>query len=78
MSAIQWGDPFNVNHPQIDAQHQKWISICNKMHSILLYGTRDEIGSVGRRALQEMMDSTCHHFHPEEDFLRLIGYPGVA
>ena len=73
MSTIQWQDSHSVNNPEIDKQHQEWIAIYDRMHSVLLSCTPE----AGSKVLKEMMDYTYYHFHQEEDLMRSLGYPGI-
>lgn len=77
MTSIQWSDYYSVDNQEIDAQHQKWISICNTMQTTLLYGTPEEVEDAGHRALMEMMAYADYHFRHEENYMRSIGYPEI-
>jgi len=74
MSTIQWQDSYSVNKPEIDKQHQEWIAIYNRKHSVLLSGTPE----AGNKVLKEMMDYTYYHFHQEEDLMRSFDFPGIV
>ncbi len=78
MTPIRWKDSYSVNHPEIDAQHQEWISIFNKLHSTLLYGHPFHADSTCRQVLNEMVNYTQYHFRHEEDYLRSICYPEIV
>ncbi len=77
MTSLQWSDSYSVDNPDIDAQRQKWISICNTMQNTLRYGTPEEVAGAGHEALMEMMVYANYHFRQEEDYMRLIGYPDI-
>jgi len=69
MINVQWDDSYTGNDPEIDEQHQKWISLCNRMQSTLLNGTLDEVADAGHKDLVEMMEYAKYHFHQEERYM---------
>lgn len=75
MPLIEWGDNFSVGHAEIDAQHQRWIEIHNKLHTILLGSQALDVKSSTLTTLEAMKDYAMSHFAFEEKYLQEIGYP---
>jgi hemerythrin-like metal-binding protein len=74
MAFIEWDDSFSVNHPELDAQHRKWVEIINELHAGL-DGMETDPGQAAKRALVAMMDYARHHFLCEEKYMREINFP---
>lgn len=73
MAKIEWNDSFSVNNAEIDAQHQKWIEIYNRMDDSIITGSGQQKG--GAEALKAMQDYARYHFSFEEEYMRKIHYP---
>ncbi len=78
MSQIIWNASYSVNNAAIDAQHQEWIAIYNRLDRILLQGSNDEVTNAAAEALQAMQDYANYHFRFEEQFLKEINYPDIV
>ena len=75
MSKIKWEDSFSVGNAEIDAQHQKWIAIYNKMHESIIMGSAQP--GAGAEALKAMQDYASYHFSFEEEYMRKMDYPNL-
>lgn len=72
MSLIEWTEEFSVGIDEIDAQHQKWISIINELHDSIM----DAKGtSALKELIREMEEYTDFHFSAEEEMLEKAGWP---
>lgn len=78
MSQIEWDESFSIGHGEIDEQHKKWIDIYNRLDRILIEGDLESQGRITQETLEAMLDYTRFHFKFEEQYMRAIGYPGIA
>ena len=69
---MNWTRSFSVGVAQMDAHHQKWFGILNKLHDAMLAGKAREIQQA---ILAEMVSYTSTHFANEESLLKMKGYP---
>ena len=75
MALMEWNSRYSVGVPAMDAQHQKWFGILNRLHEAMLGGK----GSDAQRAvLTEMVAYTRTHFLEEELMLKMKKYPHFA
>ncbi|MBU0664085.1 MAG: bacteriohemerythrin [Proteobacteria bacterium] len=75
---ITWDDSYSVNNAEIDAQHQKWIEIHNKLDYILLKGNNAEVSKAAADTLQAMQEYVNSHFRAEEQYMKEINYPDLV
>lgn len=78
MAQITWNDSYSVNNDIIDAQHQEWIAIYNKLDHDLLTGGSGDLATAAADALQAMQDYANYHFRQEEQYLQEINYPDLV
>lgn len=78
MAQITWSDSYSVNNESIDAQHQEWIAIYNKLDHDLLSRGSGGLATAVADALQAMQDYANYHFRQEEQYLREINYPDLV
>lgn len=72
MSLVAWKEGYSVNIKEIDAQHQKLVSILNELHSAVLAGKGKEVlGTV----LDGLIQYTVTHFKTEEYYFDKFNYP---
>lgn len=65
-------DALKVNHPDIDTQHQRWISIINKVYETFsTTRDKDAFGPI----LKELIDYTVWHFGFEDKMMKKYNYP---
>ncbi len=78
MAQITWNDSYSVNNDIIDAQHQEWIAIYNKLDHDLLTGGSGNLATAAADALQAMQNYANYHFRQEEQYLKEINYPDLV
>ncbi len=66
MGSLSWGQNPRLDHPEIDAQHNRIIEILDALRAAALSGT----GSVGARLLDELVDTAEANFRAEEKLIR--------
>lgn len=70
--ALQWSEQLSVNIPEIDAEHQHFIQLCNEFHeAIALEKGLAEI----KKCMQAILDDAGSHFYHEETLLKKWNYP---
>lgn len=75
MSLIQWNNSLSVGIPSMDAQHQKLITIINRLHDAMREGKgKDIIAPV----LSELHSYTVTHFTAEEKLMEQCKYEGLS
>lgn len=75
MPLMQWDAKYSVGVQAMDAQHQRWIGILNRLHDAMLSGKGRE---VQQGVLNEMVAYARTHFLEEELLLKTKGYPRLA
>ncbi|MDT8376272.1 MAG: bacteriohemerythrin [Mariprofundaceae bacterium] len=67
-----WSDAYQVGIEKIDRQHEALVTTLNRLHDILVgHGDQALIDDT----LAHFIDQTKVHFHGEEEFMKLHGYP---
>jgi hemerythrin len=75
MALFTWSSEYNLNIPQIDAQHQGLVRLINSLHDAMGRGE----GRVAlAKILADLVNYTVVHFRDEEKYMQSIGYPGLA
>jgi len=77
MELFKWKDSFSVGHPEIDKQHQVWISIINDLHSCLMDLSVDNYTDCVESTLLRMTSYSEEHFQFEEKIMSDSGYPDL-
>ena len=72
VAIITWESKYSVGVDAMDAQHQKWFGILNRLHDAMLSGKAKD---VQQNILGEMVAYTRNHFEQEEAMLKSKGYP---
>jgi hemerythrin len=67
-----------VNNAEMDAQHRKWIEICNRLDHVMLNGKTSEITTETFQAMQAMLEYAGYHFREEEEYMSQINFPDVV
>jgi hemerythrin len=75
VALLNWENKYSVGVAEIDAQHQKWFGILNRLHEAMLAGNAQDLQ---RSILTEMVAYTRTHFLQEELMLKTRGYPMLA
>lgn len=71
---FEWTPEMKIDNGQIDDDHQKLLSIANRILDV--EHPKWDVEEL-RLAIQELFDYTEHHFTREEKMMRQIGYPEV-
>lgn len=74
MPLISWTSTFSVGIQSMDAQHQRWFTLLNRLHDAMLQGRGKEMLDA---ILFEMIDYTVTHFRSEEALLESRGYANL-
>lgn len=75
--AITWDiKKFTVGVQEIDKQHEKLVSMVNKLNALLKrdISNSDELKSI----LQELKEYTVYHFKAEEELMEKAAYPEMT
>jgi hemerythrin len=75
MALMKWDRSFSVGVNEMDAQHQKWFSIINRLHDAMMTGKGRQMQET---ILAEMVGYTRTHFANEEALLKTRGYPKLV
>lgn len=75
MLHVAWKERYKVNHPLIDSQHQKLVSIINELVRI---STRRSPGATVAELFKELIDYARTHFKTEETLLEAVDYPYLS
>lgn len=67
--------PYSVGLAYVDAQHQQWIAILNRLHAAMREGNALEIQG---KLLQELVAFSRAHFANEEFMLQRRNYPSLS
>ena len=73
-SQFEWKKDFTVGIKELDDQHKSFFDILNKLGKVA--GGSKGMEVVGP-VLQELNEYSRHHFTEEENWLKVIGYPGL-
>jgi len=74
MSTFVWKPDFSVGIKEMDDQHRGFFDILNKLGEAA--GGNKGMEVVGPVLLQ-LYEYSRHHFAEEENWLKIIGYPGL-
>lgn len=74
MSTFVWKTDFSVGIKEMDDQHRGFFDILNKLGEAA--GGNKGMEVVGPVLLQ-LSEYSRHHFSEEENWLKIIGYPGL-
>lgn len=72
MPIINWSASYSVGVKEIDAQHQIWIGLINKLHDAMSKGEGKQVLS---DILKEVVAYTKTHLSYEESLFEKYGYP---
>ena len=71
---FKWRDTFNLDIPEIDAQHKKLFEIGSRLYEIIsLKGNYDHYDEI-MQIIDELRDYAQYHFSYEEDLMRKKDY----
>jgi len=72
---LEWNEGMSVGIPEIDADHQRFISLLNELNRSIT--ERMKATEIHKR-LQHVIDDTERHFEQEEKFFHEWRYPNAA
>ncbi len=73
-SQFKWKNDFSVGIKELDDQHKSFFDILNRLGEVA--GGNKGMEVVGP-VLRELIEYSRHHFTEEENWLKVIGYPGL-
>ena len=73
MAIVQWDETLSVGVREIDAQHQKLLSLINELHESMKEGKSREMLD---QVVSRLKDYARTHFSTEEKLMRQTGFPG--
>jgi hemerythrin-like metal-binding protein len=74
MNPFKWKDSFSVGIKEMDDQHKDFFDILNRLGETA--GGNKGMEVVG--PVLRQLDEYCrHHFAEEENWLKIVGYPGL-
>lgn len=72
MALLDWLACYELGHPVIDEQHQKWFQLTNHFLE-QAYSGKATTAAI-QKALEHVVAYARFHFTEEENFMRTIGY----
>ena len=75
MAYLDWKPEYAVGVPDIDRQHQRLVSLINRLHGEMKRGAPKE---ALEGVLRSLVDYTRTHFRDEERAMEQARYPGLA
>ena len=72
---LQWSGRFSVGINELDMQHQRLISLINRL--ILVSETRSIHSEIIKSALEDMTEYAQVHFKAEEKLMEAYGFPSL-
>jgi hemerythrin-like metal-binding protein len=72
---LEWNEGMSVGIPEIDADHQRFISLLNELNRSIT--ERRKATEIHKR-LQHVIDDTERHFEQEEKFFQEWRYPNAG
>jgi hemerythrin-like metal-binding protein len=73
-SLFKWKNDFSVGIKELDDQHKSFFEIINRLGEAA--GGNKGVVVVGP-VLKELKEYSRHHFTEEENWLKVIGFPGL-
>ena len=74
MSPFKWKNDFSVGIMEMDEQHKNFFDILNRLGEVA--GGKKGMEVVGP-VLRQLSEYSRHHFAEEENWLKVIEYPGL-
>lgn len=72
MAYLDWEPKYQINHDEVDQQHQHLFVLLNRLYDSVMEGS--ERGTLGD-ILNELIEYTVYHFQTEEDLFKTHQYP---
>lgn len=73
MSFIPWEEKYALGISEIDEQHQKMLTIINKLYEIFEDKKNNDPLEIDK-VISEVVDYAIYHFQTEERYFELFGY----
>ena len=70
---IVWSDALSMSNPEIDAEHQNFIKLVNKLNTEIMSQKRDK--AVVEQIMNHIMKDAIAHFSHEERLFAEKGFP---
>jgi len=70
---IVWSDALSMSNPEIDAEHQNFIKLVNKLNAEIISQKRDK--AVVEQIMNHIMKDAIAHFSHEERLFAEKGFP---
>ncbi|MDR0561451.1 MAG: bacteriohemerythrin [Spirochaetaceae bacterium] len=77
LTYVEWKDEYSVKIPLIDEQHQKLITLTNKLYEACVQGS-DAAQEYFKEVIRETLAYVKFHFSAEERLLTSVKYPDFA
>lgn len=74
MPVAVWSDQYETGIPELDAQHKRLFEAINHLADCFKEG---QSSTGAREALVFLDEYTKDHFYTEEEFMRVVNYPGI-
>jgi len=72
---IKWSDALSMSHSEIDAAHQHFIGLVNRLNKTILSQQQDK--TVIEEIMGHLLEDAIDHFQHEELILAEHAYPAV-
>src|SRR5690554_6641341 len=69
---IKWSSDYQVNHPEIDKEHQRLFKMLNEFYQGIQDGSSKEKLA---RLIRGLLEYAQTHFSHEEEYMKSIGFP---
>lgn len=73
MPLIEWKSEYALGVKEIDEQHQKMLSIINRLYDLFTDKKHEDQGEIDK-IIKEMADYAVYHFETEEKYFQLYAY----
>lgn len=74
---LEWDDTFSIGNEKLDSQHKKWITLYNRLDSLMQQSSHEELVQAKAEVLKEMSDYVDYHFDYEEEYMRSVNFPEI-
>ena len=71
---MEWTPEYSVGESTLDDDHKSIIDLINRFDYVFSVEVKD---GLMESVLDALIDYTKHHFEREEQYMRMIGYPGL-
>ena len=75
MERLEWSSRLEIGNSIIDLQHQKFVSIINKLQDAFFSAEDVNIEEIQKTVFKELLEYTRYHFASEEKLMQESNYP---